>query len=84
MAVRHLVLDSIETPNGDRCVDIFRRDDNTYGFEEYRRDMEDPRGWFPIGHHQFRVFEAEADARTAARTEVAWLPQSAGTAGSAT
>ena len=74
MAVRHLVIESIETPDGDRCVGVFRRADNTYGFEEYRRDLEDPRGWFPIAHHRDTIYQNEADARAAAKAKVSWLP----------
>ncbi|MBL6953051.1 MAG: hypothetical protein ISR50_10475 [Alphaproteobacteria bacterium] len=74
MTARHLVIESLETPDGGRCVDIFRRDNGTFGFEEYRRDVEDPRGWFPIGHHESAVYQAEAQARAAATRLVAWLP----------
>ena len=73
MSVRHLVLESLETPDGDRCVDIFRRAGDTYGFEEYRRDLEDSSGWFPIAHHRDTVYQNEADARTAATAKVSWL-----------
>ena len=68
-----LVLESIETPNGDRCVDFFLRKDGTFGFEEYRRDIEDPTGWFPIGQHRFISFLREAEARVAARSKISWL-----------
>ena len=68
-----LVLESIETPNGDRCVDFFLRNDGTFGFEEYRRDIEDPTGWFPIGQHRFVSFLQEEDARAAARSKISWL-----------
>ena len=36
-----VVLDSIENREHDRCVDLFRRQDDTFGFEEFRRDVED-------------------------------------------
>lgn len=36
-----LVLTSIETPDRQRCVDLFQRQDGTFGFEELRRDPED-------------------------------------------
>jgi hypothetical protein len=54
-------------------VDIFRRADDTYGFEEYRRDLEDSSGWFPIAHHRDTVYQNEADARTTATAKVSWL-----------
>ena len=43
-----LVFASIENPQHDRCVDLFRRPDGTYGFEEFRRDPEDAGEWTPV------------------------------------
>ena len=73
MAHENRVLRSIETPDGGRCVDLFVRPDGTFGFEEYRRDSEDGRGWFPIGFHQDQVFASEADALEKAVRTVEWL-----------
>lgn len=67
------VAQSIETPDGGRCVDLFVRPDGTYGFEEYRRDAEDGRGWFPIGFHAERSYSSFDEARTAALSHVLWL-----------
>ncbi len=64
---------SIETPDGGRCVDLFRRPAGSFGFEEYRRDPEDGRGWFPIGFHADSAFPTEAAALAEARERVAWL-----------
>ena len=33
---RRVVTKSISSDEGLRCVDIFRREDNSFGFEEYR------------------------------------------------
>ena len=73
MTVRHLVIESLETPDGGRCVDIFRRDDGTFGFEAYRRDVEDPRGWFPICRHGGQPNQTEIEAREAAARQITWL-----------
>ena len=73
MAHVNKVLRSIDRPGADRCVDVFLRPDGTVGFEEFRRDVEDARGWFPIGGHSDRVFADEAEAIVAARLAVAWL-----------
>lgn len=70
---RNLVLASLEADGGDRCVDIFRRSDGSFGFEEYRRDSEDGRGWFRIGNFSEQVFTSEVDARTAAAAALPWL-----------
>ena len=37
-------------------VDIFQWPDATFGFEEFRRDLEDNAGWFALGHHAHLVF----------------------------
>jgi hypothetical protein len=36
-----VVLKSIISPDSKYCVDVFIRSDGTFGFEEYRRDVED-------------------------------------------
>lgn len=73
MAHVNKVLRSINNQGADRCVDIFRRPDGSVGFEEFRRDAEDMRGWFAVGGHSGRVFASEADALAAALASVAWL-----------
>jgi hypothetical protein len=40
-----LVFDSIENAEHDRCVDCFSRPDGSFGFEEFRRDVEDGGAW---------------------------------------
>jgi hypothetical protein len=57
----------------DRCVDIFRRPDGTFGFEEFRRDPEDMGNWTPIAYYSGREFASEAEAIATARAAVAWL-----------
>ena len=73
MAHINKVLVSIETDDGGRCVDLFRRPDGSFGFEEYRRDVEDGQGWFAIGSFGDRRFESEVLAKTAALNVVTWL-----------
>jgi hypothetical protein len=73
MAHANRVLRSIETDDGGRCVDIFARPDGTFGFEEYRRDIEDGRGWFAIGFHASGQYETANDALQDALSRIAWL-----------
>ena len=75
MAGKNRVLRSIETPDGGRCVDFFIRPDGSFGFEEYRRDTEDARGWFPIGFHAEKVFDSLEEAENKALTAVPWLKE---------
>ena len=49
------------------------RDDGTYGYEEYRRDHEDGRGWFPLHRYSHQIFDAEEHALAKAKSTVAWM-----------
>ncbi len=80
MAHVNKVVRSINTPDGGRCVDIFTRPDGTFGFEEFRRDVEDLRGWFPIGGHGDRSFTTAEAAFHQALAAVPWLKDAAGEA----
>lgn len=73
MAGKNRVLRSIETPDVGRCVDFFIRPDGSFGFEEYRCDIEDGRGWFPIGFHAEKSFTSEKEAEENALKAVSWL-----------
>ena len=81
MAHLNRVLRSINNDDASRCVDIFLRPEGTIGFEEYRRDVEDGRGWFPVGGYSSRMFNDESAAFTAAIAEVPWLRQATGPSG---
>ena len=58
MAHVNKVIRSINAEGAPLCVDVFRRPDGSFGFEEFRRDPEDGRGWYPVGHHGHRVFDS--------------------------
>lgn len=75
MVPKRRVLCSINDEGAQRCVDLFVRPDGTTGFEEFRRDPEDPRGWSAIGGHSERIFPDEASTRRAALASVPWLPK---------
>lgn len=68
-----LVLVSHETPDGLRCVDFLRRADGSFGFEEYRRDPDDGRGWYAVGGTGDIPFASQEDMRDAARRNISWL-----------
>jgi hypothetical protein len=71
------VLRSLQNQEANLCVDIFVRDDGTFGFEECRRDPEDARGWFSLHRYSQQVFDTEAHALAQARSTVAWLEKPA-------
>lgn len=73
MRPNYTVLNSINADGGARCVDIFERPDGSFGFDEFRRDAEDTRGWYSIGYFGARTFSTQKAAMKAALATVAWL-----------
>jgi hypothetical protein len=67
------MLESPENQQHDRCVDIFRRPDGSFGFEEFRRDVEDRGRWTPVSYFSGAIFASREAAMEAARKAVAWL-----------
>lgn len=67
------VVASFNNPTGDHCVDIFMRDDGTFGFEEFRRDHEDLSGWFSLHQYSHQAFASEEEALAQAKAVVAWM-----------
>ncbi len=67
------MLVSHQSPEADRCVDVFRRPDNSFGFEEFRRDPEDMGAWTPVAYFSGRRFLSEEEAGDAACRAVPWL-----------
>ena len=54
-----VVLRSIENDEHDRCVDLFRRPDGSFGFEEFRRDVEDAGAWTPVAYHSGAAYASK-------------------------
>jgi len=67
------VLTSLEDPHGERCVDLFRRPDQSFGFEEFRRDVEDAGVWTPVAYYSSARFASQDLALRAAGRAVPWL-----------
>ena len=67
------VLTSLETEDGARCVDLFRRPDSTFGYEEFRRDPEDRGAWTPVRFASGLSYASFEKARAAATAAVVWL-----------
>ncbi len=75
MSKKPQVLDSFETADGIFCVDIFTREDGTYGFAEYRRDPENGGRRFTLRDFSGQVFGTREQALHAAQESIQWLPQ---------
>ena len=70
---KKFVIRSINNSDQSICIDIFKRDDKTYGFEEYRRDKETYEGWYKINMYEHKIFLTEKDAFASACKYVHWL-----------
>jgi hypothetical protein len=67
------VIRSLHNDEGDRCVDIVKHADGTFGFKEFRRDPEDRGGWTLVGCNPQRIYSTGEEAIAAAKAVVAWL-----------
>ena len=68
-----VVFASVENGERDRCVDIFHRPDRTFGFEEFRRDVEDRGAWTPMQFFSGTAYVTPEDAYEAAERLIPWL-----------
>ena len=73
MSKKPKVLDSFETADGICCVDIFIREDGTYGFAEYRRDPENGGRCFTLRDFSVQVFGTREQVLKAAQGSIQWL-----------
>jgi hypothetical protein len=65
------VIESIETFEGDCCVDLIE-ETGTYRYREFRRDYEDAGRWTPMGPASI-PYASRAEAISAAAKEIVWL-----------
>lgn len=70
-----IVVASLEDADAMRCVDVFRRTDGSFGFEEFRRDIEDRGAWTPVRYFSAQAFATSDAALAAARRAVRWLAE---------
>ena len=64
---------SVENLEHDRCVDFFSRPDGSYGFEEFRRDIEDAGRWTPVAYFSGTAYASSTVTLDAAERSVSWL-----------
>ena len=67
------MLASVENSEHDRCVDIFARPDGSFGFEEFRRDVEDAGQWTPVQYYSGVLYPSPAGVLDTAERCVPWL-----------
>ena len=67
------VITSLHNDEVDRCVDIIKHLDGTFGFKEFRRDPEDQGGWTLVSYNPRGIYATKEQAVAAAKAAVAWL-----------
>ncbi len=70
---KQFVIRSINNSDESLCVDIFQREDNTFGFDEFRRDKETNEGWYKIQSYGHNVYLTEQEAYNHACEKILWL-----------
>jgi hypothetical protein len=68
-----IVVESVENPQHDRCVDVFTRPDGSFGFEEFRRDVEDAGAWTPVSCFSGLRHASKGETLAEAARRVSWL-----------
>jgi len=80
MSSEQPVIESFESSDGVHAVEIFRRPDGTFGFEEYRHDPEDRGVRLVAGEYSALRYDSAAGAQAAAFEAVPWLTADGGSA----
>jgi hypothetical protein len=70
--VNYRVLRTLYDTKGGRRVDIFERENGTFGFQEWTYGS-DERAWYPSGRYSNAVIDTLERAEAEARDRVAWL-----------
>jgi len=66
------IVRTIESSDGKRKLEIFRRADGTYGFEDMKYGDEEA-SWFPAGRYSVGIFGTEEDALREAKGRIRWM-----------
>ena len=66
------VVKTIVHPAVDLRVDIYERDNGTFGFEELKY-AEEENAWHPTGRYSYAIMDTAETAEQEARGRVQWL-----------
>ena len=73
VAMKSKVLASLEDSTRTSCVDIFLRADGTFGFEEYRANLDSGVGWQSLARFSHLIFASGEEALREAQRVIPWL-----------
>ena len=58
-----IVIASFEDLSNTRCVDLIKYGNGSFGFQLFRRDFEDTRGWAPLAPPNNQYFKTFAELK---------------------
>jgi hypothetical protein len=67
------VIASFEDANHIYCVDVFVREDGSFGFEEFRSELEGDARWQCLNKYAMLTFASGERALCSAQEHVPWL-----------
>ena len=70
---KNTVIFSVNNDEGNLCLDIFIRENKTFGFEEFREDPENIDGWYKIGNYGDKIYFNQKEAYENACKKITWL-----------
>ena len=70
------VLASFEDADGGQCVDVFARAGGSFGFEQYRSDLDGSSRWQSLNRFSQLRFASGEEALSSAKQRVPWLKPS--------
>ena len=70
---KNTVIFSVNNDEGNLCLDIFIRENKTFGFEEFRKDPENINGWYKIGNYGDKIYFNQKEAYENACRKITWL-----------
>ena len=68
-----VVINSINNDDNNLCIDFFIRNNNTFGYQEYRKDPENMTEWYRIGNYDHKIFLTKDEAYQDAKKTIVWL-----------
>ena len=68
-----VVINSINNDENNLCIDFFIRNNNTFGYQEYRKDPENISEWYRIGSYDHKIFLSKNDAYQDAKNKIVWF-----------
>ena len=72
ISVEKIIKETFVKSDGTRKVEIFQRENKTFGFEEFEFGSEE-NSWYPVGEYSLAIIDSLDNAIREAEGRVSWL-----------